>query len=195
MTASIRRGGVTLLIAAVLLIVATIAELGLLGHPADRSGIFVLYLITFLLSLIGFVIAGVQLALGGLAAASVAGRTGLLGFGILWLVAQALYVLGYYVTPSDALLTVSLVFNLLWLLSGLLAAIVVARVAAVHGASRWVLLVAIIISGITGIIAGGVADPTAITVLHLISAIALGVTGLVYALAGRGATAAAIAAS
>lgn len=176
-----RHGGAVLLISSLLLIVATFVEQPLLGHPTTDGGLFWTYLVTFGLASIGYAIAGALLAeRGSIAGSSVLGRLGLLGFGIFWLVSQVLYLIGTYLTPSDAVLAVSLVFAILMIIALLVGSIVVLVKKIATPLARWTLLVAAILSAVTGGAAGALSSPIAITVLHLISAAGLAAAGLTY---------------
>jgi hypothetical protein len=184
------RGGATLLIAALLLVVATVCEAPILGDADSRGGLFWIFAIAFGLSLIGFLIASLVLGIGSDA---VAARIGFIAFGVLWFVAQGLYVIGTYLAPSDGLLATSTILSVLMLVGGLVAAISVGAQGLLHGAARWSLLVAVIVSGVTGGIGGATDSSGVITVLHLLSAVGLAVVGVTYLLPqageGRGARA------
>lgn len=183
-------GGATLLAASVLLVIATLCEVPFLGGSHPDGALFWLFLVTFDLASIGYLVAALLLTVGaGAAISGAAARAGLIAFGVLWAAAQTLYLFGSYLTPSSGLLLVSTILSILMVLGGLLAGIAIGARAALRGAARWSLLVGILVSGITGGIAGTSGDAVVITVLHLISAVGLAVVGLTYVLgrAGKGA--------
>ncbi len=183
-SASRRRGGAVLLVASLLLVIATFCEAPLLDHADDRSGLFWWFVVAFILSAVGYLVAALLLALGraAIAARSAAARTGLIAFGVLWLVAQVLYLFGTYLTPSDGLLLTSTILSLLMLVGGLVAAIVIGVRALLGGVARWSLLVGVLVSGVTGAIAAGSDSAVLVTVLHAISAAVLALVGLAYLL-------------
>lgn len=186
MTSPVRRGGAALLIAAALLIIATLAELGPLDHPATHDGAFWTFLVLFWLSTVAFAAAGALLAASGITAGSTLGRAGFVGFGALWLVGEGVfYPVGQYLAPSQGVLLVSTALTVLALVGLLLAGIDVARRGVAHGAARWGLIAAVVLSAVTGAVAGGTGNATTITVLHLISAIGLALVGLSYLMTRR----------
>lgn len=167
-----------LLTASLLLVIATICEAPLLASPRTSGGLFWLFTITFILSTVGFLIAALILSIGrqAMVAGSAAAAATLAGFGILWLLGQAVYLFGQYFTPSSGLLLVSTILMLLALISGLIAAIIIGVRRFASGAARWSLLIGLLVSGITG----ASSSPALITVMHLISAVAVALVGLSY---------------
>ncbi|UFS60807.1 hypothetical protein [Subtercola endophyticus] len=178
MITRLRRGGFALLAASLLLILATAAEAPLLTDPADRGAAFWLYLASFALAAVGYVAAGVLLARGGLIGTSVLGRVGLIGFGVLWFVGQVLYVVGTYVSASDAMVAVSTVVVLVGMIGALLGGIEAIRAGVMCGFARWSLLCAVIVSIVAGGIAGASTDVVVTTVLHIVSAASLALAGV-----------------
>ncbi len=182
------RGGAALLIASLLLVVATVCEAPLLDDSHPGGPLFWVFVVTFVLASIGYLVAVLLLVAGPGArtAAWVAARIGLIAFGVLWLVAQVLYLFGAYFTPSDGLLLVSTILSLLMIVGGLVAGIAIGARAIVRGAGRWSLLIGVLISGITGGIVGTSTSSVLATVLHLISSVALALVGVTYLLARSG---------
>ena len=182
------RGGTALLAASVLLVIATIGEIPLLGHSHPGGAAFWIFLVTFELSSVGYLVAALLLGVGAgaIAARSTLARVGLIAFGVFWLVAQTIYLFGSYLTPSDGLLLASTLLSILMLIGGLIAGITIGARALVRGAGRWILLIVVVISGVTGAIAGGSTAIGLVTALHLVSAVGLAIAGLVYLLARPG---------
>ncbi len=176
-------GGSVFFIASVLLIVATLLELPLLGHPSDRGALFWLFTVSFALAAIGYLLGSLQLAFGArpVTGPSELAKAGLTVFGVFWLVAQALYLVGAYLAPADTLLLVSTILSLVMILGGLVAGIVIAARGTVTGIARWSLLIGVIVSGVTGAIAGG-GSAGLVTALHLVSAVVLALVGFSFLL-------------
>jgi len=181
--ASRTRGGTTLLVASLLLLVATLVEGPLIGASALDPALFTVFLVAFSLSLVGYLVAGLLLAAGTSHAAA---RVGLILFGVLWLVAQGLFLFGAYFTPSDALLLTSTVLSVVQLLGGLVAAIVIGARGLILGVGRWSLLVGILVSAVTGGIASSAPSAVLLTVMHSISAIGLALVGVTYLVSRSG---------
>ncbi len=171
--------------AAVLLLVATLLELGTLPHPSDHGGLFWLFFVVFAVSILLFAYAVFPLALGskggnGIVGPSALGTIGLIAFGIFWLVSQVFYLISTYFSPNSALDTVSTVFIGLAFIGGIIAAIVIIRAGVEKGIARWSLLVAVIVSLVTGAISAAVGDLVLTTVMEIVSTLAQLLVGVSY---------------
>ncbi len=183
-------GGGTLLVAAALLLVATLLEAGTLGDPSARTPLFWLFVAVFAVCSVLFLVATILLAFGrrrddGIVGDSVLGKVSLLAFGALWLVSQAAYLIGTYFAASDALLATSTVLSLVMIVGAAIGGIVIAVRGIATGPARWSLLLAVVISVVTSTIAGGTSAVGLITAMHVISSLGLMYVGLTYLRARR----------
>jgi hypothetical protein len=184
MTTRSRAAGASLLLAAaVLLIVATFCETPfLLRASAPEGALFWSYVVLFVLAAVDFAAAGLVISVGRGAplAGSPLAAVGFAGYGLLWLVAQSLYLLGAYLAPNPAILTVSTVLSVVMLLFGLVAAIAIAARRILPGFARWSFLGSVVLSAVTGVIAGASDSAAVGTSLHLVSAAGLAVVAISY---------------
>jgi hypothetical protein len=186
-------GGETILAASILLLAATLVEMATLPSPSDHTAVFWIYFVLFAISSVLFALATYLLAFGptggsGIVGASRLGKFALLAFGVFWLIGQAFYLVGTYFVAgphSSAYLTTSTVLTLVALIGALVGAIVIARVRIANGAARWSLIAAVVLSAITGAVAGGSTSVPLITVMHVISSLGLIFAGVTYVLHSR----------
>jgi hypothetical protein len=182
-TPSRTAGGSLLLAGCVLLIVATFCETPFLqGATPPAGALFWTYAVLFVLAAVCFAAAGLALAVGPRAAlgGSSFATVGFAGFGLLWLVSQALYLVGAYLAPSAATLTVSTAISVVMLVFGLVAGIAIAVRRVLPGLARWSFLAGVVLSAVTGAIAGASDSTATVTVLHLVSAAGLGIVAVSY---------------
>ncbi len=178
-------GGAPLLLAAVLLLVATLIEAAVLPHPDRHDGLFWTFAALFALSSILFLVAAVPLAFGtdgedGVVGSSATGRTALLAFAVFWILAQGLYLVGTYLAPASGWLAASTVLSILMLACAAVAAVVVVMRHVVSGAARWSMLGAVVVSAVTGGVASGTDDVTIVTVMHCLSAAGFAAVAISY---------------
>lgn len=160
-----RLGGGGILVAAALLLVATILEYVYWGADGDRSATLIAFIPIFSLSLLVYFAAMFPLAFGrsgsdGIVADSVVGKASLIAFGTLFLANETLYLIANYFTDpaSDfvAANVASLILAALQYLAALVAAVVIIRAGIARGAARWSLLIAVVI----GLICGSIVQST-----------------------------------
>jgi len=193
-----RYGGGGILIAAILLLVATILEYVYWTADGDQTGTFVVFVIAFSLSLLLYLASMFPLAFGGhgddgIVGRSIAGKAGSIAFGVLFLAGQALYLLANYFTDaaSDfaAANVASIVLAVLQYVAALVASIVIVRAGVARGLARWSLLVATIVGLVFGIIVQTGTSLELTTILYCISTVVQALVGVSYLTAPRKGTA------
>jgi len=188
-----RYGGGGILVAALLLLVATILEY-VYWTGGEPSGVLVVFVIAFSLSLLLYLAAMFPLALGrrgddGIVGRSVLGKAGTIAFGVLFLAGQTVYLLaGYFTDPASdfaAANAASTVLAVLQYLAAIVASIVIARAGIARGLARWSLLIATVYGVVAGIVVQTGASLELTTILYGISTVVQALVGVSYLTAPR----------
>lgn len=177
-------GGGGLVVGGGVLLIATIVEWVAVAGGAVDSLLLLAYGILFVLALTVLAASCAALALGttgrdGIVRGSLLGRAALIGYGVLFLLAQAAQLLERF-AGADALANVSLGLSVLQIVCGVTAAVVAARAGVLTGFARVALLPSVLIGLLAGMVAASGAALDAVMIGFCVSAASIVLVGAAY---------------